>query len=347
MNQKVKRTLQWLGAIFFGAVCVKLAFGNIDWNEFLGEIQNLEGWPMVFCMGSLFATHFMRAVRWQTIMNNTKRVRLKELFYMNSVGFLGILIMPFRLGEFVRPLMSKKKHNIPMSTGLAFVLIERLMDGIVSTLILALGFMSIAQQSLDVSALRPKLLVKVCLIFFLGILGVCVFCVLQRNRAIWFLKKIMLVFPQKIQNKCHGLVEKFIEGLMCLPDLKTFLTIFVQSVLVWGVAVYSYTFLFKSFHLELPFLAGCTLIGISALGLMIPGPPGFIGTFHFFIQSGLLLYGVSRSVGLAYASVYYVLNLTYIVGAGVFGAWMLSMQMKGLVEEVQSSSEQSFGESAE
>lgn len=45
-----------------------------------------------------------------------------------SIGYLAIHTIPFRLGEFVRPYLMSERQGVSMGTGLAAVVVERLVD---------------------------------------------------------------------------------------------------------------------------------------------------------------------------------------------------------------------------
>jgi uncharacterized membrane protein YbhN (UPF0104 family) len=58
---------------------------------------------------------------------------------------------------------------------------------------------------------------------------------------------------------------------------------------------------FRAFGLVLPFFAAIVGVVFLAVGMMMPGAPGFVGTYQFFVVTALGLYRVSESQALAVA----------------------------------------------
>ena len=51
---------------------------------------------------------------------------------------------------------------------------------------------------------------------------------------------------------------------------------------------------FYSFSTELPYIASFTLLVVTAIGVMIPSAPGYIGTFQLFSVLALGLFSVNK-----------------------------------------------------
>src|SRR5215510_10473864 len=72
------------------------AFRRLEWSQF---------WPYLAGYTALLAaTHFCRAWRWNNLLEPIGvRLGAAKLLAISSVGFMAILALPARLGEFVRP----------------------------------------------------------------------------------------------------------------------------------------------------------------------------------------------------------------------------------------------------
>jgi uncharacterized membrane protein YbhN (UPF0104 family) len=71
------------------------------------------------------------------------------------------------------------------------------------------------------------------------------------------------------------------------------------------------------------------------VGVLIPGPPGFVGTFELFVVWSLQLFGVEQAPAFAFSIVVHVLNLLYVGIVGVAFLPYLSTKVEELFHEVE------------
>lgn len=324
----------WL-SLLIGGVCLWLAIRNVDWSEVWESFGQLQAAPLAGIAVMMVATHWFRARRWGVLLRHLRKVGLLELFAINAVGFLSIHLFPFRLGELARPLLLKKRHQISVSTGLACVAIERVFDGLVVVGALFVGMLSIpaGQERMSSIPVGVRPLAFSALAIFLPTLVFLLLAVVKRNRALALVDLLVKLLPQRFHARLREIAENFFVGLHSLPNFGSFLWILGESIGVWGVMVVAYWLGFQSFGLDLPWGASLCVLGIAAIGVMIPGPPGFVGTYQLFVQGALSLFGVSRSIGLAYSIVLYALNILYVTGAGLAFLPFLATPVRDLYAE--------------
>ena len=56
--------------------------------------------------------HYMRAVRWYWLLEPIHRVPLRRVLAWPAIGFAAIVLLPFRAGEVVRPVMIRRKGHL-------------------------------------------------------------------------------------------------------------------------------------------------------------------------------------------------------------------------------------------
>ena len=56
--------------------------------------------------------HWLRAARWYWLLEPIHRVPLKRVVNVAFIGFLAIVVLPFRTGEMVRPILVRKKGQL-------------------------------------------------------------------------------------------------------------------------------------------------------------------------------------------------------------------------------------------
>ena len=158
---------------------------------------------------------------------------------MNIVGFLAITLFPLRLGEFIRPLLLRRREQIAFSTGIATIAVERVLDSLVATAILVFGFAVAPIGNLRIPGVR----MEVHMMAYAAGAALCattallIFAVKHQDAAIRFLKKTLGFFPPSFVSKMAGPAENFFRGFHALPSWKGFTRLSAESLGVWLVRV--------------------------------------------------------------------------------------------------------------
>src|SRR5688572_53310 len=108
-------------------VAIAAAFAHLELASFLPYLLGF--------VALLAVTHFCRAWRWNNLLEPIG-VTLPpgRLLAISSVGFMAILALPARLGEFVRPALIRKKGHVSAAAALGTVAVERIVDGLLVSL---------------------------------------------------------------------------------------------------------------------------------------------------------------------------------------------------------------------
>ncbi|MCB0308350.1 MAG: flippase-like domain-containing protein [Bdellovibrionales bacterium] len=308
----------WIG-IFIGLLAAWFSLKDVSWAKVYVTLSQIDTLPILGVFGCLIVTYAFRAGRWVTLLSPLKEISWKESFAINAVGFLSIHILPLRLGEFTRPYLLRTRHEISLSSGMAIVLIERLFDGFACTLGLFIGLVSISEGSMEMSGwtLGLNSLAWISFLIFVPITGFFIVVAMNRVLFLRLVSFVMSYFPDKIGKSVSGFANNFLMGLSALPNARSFFLVSLQTLGIWGVMPLAYQCLLWSFGIDLTWTAPFSIMGIAALGIMVPGPPGFVGTFQLFVQAALAVYGISKSVGFAYAILFYSINMIFVVLIGV------------------------------
>src|SRR5579872_7273640 len=107
---------------------LRQAIGALRWADFA---PYLAGW-----LGLQIVVHLCRSLRWNHLLAPLGvRVPAGPLLAISSVGFMAILALPVRLGEFVRPGLLRKGGYSTASAALGTVAVERIVDGLIISLL--------------------------------------------------------------------------------------------------------------------------------------------------------------------------------------------------------------------
>lgn len=280
-------------------------------------------------LGLFVVVHLCRSLRWNNLLAPLGvKVPAGPLLAISSVGFMAILALPARLGEFVRPGLLRKR-GISASSALGTVAVERIVDGlIVSVFVFGAFFflrgpdaprwmMPTAYAALGVFALA------------LGFL-ICALRWPERTVRIGLAASLLpRLWPRgaaALERRAHEMIKGF-DVLRDVPNLGMFL---VWSLIYWSCNGLSVWVLARGFGLDLSLVGAFATMGLVAVGITLPNSPGLVGQFQWFTLLGLTLYlgpDANTPHTALYAKTFAFANVHY----GIQVAWYLAMGALGLL----------------
>jgi uncharacterized protein (TIRG00374 family) len=301
-----------------------------------GDFQNVRWWTLPAYVVTLAAMSYFRAVRWRFLLRSFVEVPRKKVLAVSWIGFAAILLMPFRIGEIVRPYMLREKGKISMSSATGTVVAERVVDGLFLSILLALALVFVP----TIHPLPAKVVglpVSVAQVRASGfvMLGVftCAFAtiaVFYFARA-WARRMTLLVFgivSKRLGDKLAETAEKLANGLHFLGRGRDAGGFLLETTAYWGLNALGMWILAWGcgvVHADgspITFGESCALMGMLGCTILIPGPPGLLGVFQAGIYAGMTMYFPTEIVtgpGSAYVFLLYGLQLVWTIGAaGVF-----------------------------
>ena len=235
-------------------------------------------------------THFCRAWRWNNLLHPIG-VWLSpgRLLAISSVGFMAILALPARLGEFVRPALIRKKGEVSAAAALGTVAVERIIDGLLVSLFVFGALFALRGPGAP-SWMMPT--AYAALGIFSAAMLFLAFALRWPKKTVHFWLTISLIprISPKIANKIEEILLKLISGFLVLKDKRN-LTIFVLwSLVYWTANGLSLWLLARGFDLDLSIVGAFATMGLVAVGITLPTAPGLVGQYQLFALMGLGLY---------------------------------------------------------
>jgi len=91
-------------SLLVGAVCLWLAIRKMDLSATASVLRGLPLSAVLIYAATMFPTHLFRAWRWKYLLRPIGvSLSFGRLMTISTAGFMAILALPFRLGEFARP----------------------------------------------------------------------------------------------------------------------------------------------------------------------------------------------------------------------------------------------------
>jgi uncharacterized protein (TIRG00374 family) len=290
-------------------------------------LEGLRGIPLsavLLYVATLAVTHLFRAWRWDFLLRPLGvSVPLRRLLPISSVGFMAILALPVRAGEFVRPYFVARETRVRMSAALGTVAVERIVDGLVLSI---LFFVSYLLSDHDGFPRELRAGAWLSLLLFVGLTTFLALAQVWTNATIELALRLSLLrrFAPARADRIGERIRSVISGFKVMADRRHFGLFLLQSALYWGTNGFGMWLLAVKMGLAISFTAALTTMAVTGVVLSLPNSPGLVGQFHAAIKLGLSAYlpiAVVNSTGIAYAIVLHGIQTIWYVGTGL-ACWL-------------------------
>jgi uncharacterized protein (TIRG00374 family) len=296
-NVTTKRALQLGAGLLMSGLMLYAALRAVDMQEAAQAMQEVAWWVYPAYFAQLCVTHLLRTWRWRMQVERltSQHLPFKEAFGICCISFAGTFLLPFRFGELIRPYMATQRGYGRKSAGLATVALERVLDGLVMTGVLAVMISQV--KNVD-----PKIRVGgyLALVVFGGALAVFIAAYRWRELSLRFWGAVLNPISRKLAEKLLGMMGAFLDGLKSLPTLKDIAVYVAITVAYWLINGFGMWMLAEGMGLNVPVLGAYFVLACLVVGITIPAGPGNVGNFEYAIQISLTAFGVSQADGAAY-----------------------------------------------
>jgi hypothetical protein len=115
-------------------------------------VQSADRWSMVGGLLFVALTYVTRAIRWQYLLAPVGPTRWRTAFRTTIIGFAALTLLPFRMGDLLRPYLLARQERLSVSSTLATVAMERILD-LLAVLVLLAVFLWVGS---DATLLTPR-----------------------------------------------------------------------------------------------------------------------------------------------------------------------------------------------
>jgi hypothetical protein len=303
-------------------------------------------WLVLPCyLASYVAASYFRATRWRFLLRSFADIPRRRILAVSWIGFAAIMLMPFRIGEVVRPYMirapgreegGKLVGRVSATTATGTVLAERIVDGLYLSAVLAIALMVVPMLTPTPTHV-VGLPVSIAQVRGYGYTTLGVFAVAFSTIAVFyfarnFARRVTLgvfgLVSRKLGEKLANTAAKLADGLHFLGNPRDALPFLFETSLYWGLNGLGMWLLAWGSGVVHPdgtavtFGESCALMGMLGVTILIHGPPGLVGIFQTGIYCGLSMYfapSVVTGEGAAFTFLLFVTQFVWqVVGAGIF-----------------------------
>ncbi len=260
---------------------------------------------------------WIRAVRWRWLFGSRK-VGLDSLFSATMIGFMANNVLPLRLGEFVRAWALARRESLSKTTVFATVIVERIVD-----MLTLLGIFGIALLTHPIGRNSPawEITRRGAIALMVLSAGFTVFMVvLERQPHLMrgLIGRIAHLLPERHRARAVHALDHFVEGLSLFRDVPRLLWVFLLSFIMFGMFALALQVSLWALSIAAPWDAGLTMLVITAIGIMVPAAPGYIGTMNAACVAGLLLFGVGKDQSVPFSWFYWAGQWIPVTALGLF-----------------------------
>ncbi len=270
---------------------------------------------LALSLALFFCIHWLRIIRWRQFLVNLGPAPLRTVNRVGAVGFMAIFLMPFRLGEVVRPLLISRHTGIPLGAAAATIAVERVVDGLMVSLLMFLVLMGLPEGQLD----RYREVViggYVALAVFGGASVVLIATAVARDLTVKLLRTVIGAISEAIAEKIIAIATSFVDGIRVLGSPVAAAQFIGITAVYWCVTALNMWVIGDGFGVQMPIVAAFTMMCCVVVGMMIPNTPGNVGSFWYFMLLPAGIYGIDPETPAA-------------IGFGL-GVWFLTMGNQAL-----------------
>jgi glycosyltransferase 2 family protein len=302
------------------AVFLYITLRGLKLSEFVHYVLGANYVWIVPGVAVYFLGVWARTWRWHYMLRHIKPIPLYPLFRLQCIGYMGNNVLPARAGEVLRSVVLKQEYDVPISTSLATVLIERLFDGLTMLLFVFVALPFVPFDSDALTTYRPVIIGFT--VLFVGAL--VAFLLVAARPAVarrLYEPPVRRLLPHGAQLRVLEVADRFVSGLESLARGREVFMIFATSIVVWLCETGKYWFVMHAFPFTVSFVTLMLMNGVVNLATTLPAAPGYVGTFDAPGIAVLVAAGVVRPIAAAYTVVLHVALWLPVTLLGAFYLW--------------------------
>ena len=272
----------------------------------------------------------IRAWRWRFLLAPIRPgIGMYGLTAATFIGYMVSFLVPFRVGEIVRPVLLARRERLNAGSAIATIAVERILDVLtVSGLFLVFLLTPRGPEILAGSVgeaggagdyVRDAVVAVAGLVIVVfPILGLLVFA---PHRIVSHLHRLRERFGAGLIGRAASLLEGFVGGLTIVRRARELSRACLLSLLMWLVIDLGILAGVRAVGIDLTFTDILLLMVPLAIGIAIPTPAG-VGPYEFLGQISLRdFWGVAASAAAAATVLLHAITVVPTILVGMLFMW--------------------------
>ncbi|HLL53706.1 MAG TPA: lysylphosphatidylglycerol synthase transmembrane domain-containing protein, partial [Myxococcaceae bacterium] len=207
------------------------AFHDTNWKEQWASLRSANYLWLLPYFATLLTIHVLRTLRWGCLLSGMEKVPFRALNEASGIGFMMLIVLPFRLGEFARPYLIAQRSGIRKSAAMTSVVLERITDGILIAVLLRVLLFFIPDTAPQVGLVRFA--GNAMFGIFTGGLAFLLFSLWQQARAVALVRATLGRLSPKAAERAAGIVDTFVGAMRQLPSRGQLALFFLYTAGYW------------------------------------------------------------------------------------------------------------------
>jgi glycosyltransferase 2 family protein len=319
----------WIG-ILVSVAFLALLFWRVDRSEVLEALRGVEVVWFLPAAVLLAAALWVRAMRWRTILRPSIEISTADAGSLVIIGYAANNVLPMRTGEVVRALLLRRRHGGSSMTALGTIVAERIFDGLVLALLLAITIGASGGTG------TVRWLALLMGLAFAGATLLLLVLAMPGADPAEVARRLLGFAPGRARGRVHDAADRFLGGLTQLRGFRAWSSVLFLSVLSWVLEAACYWMVGLAFGLDLDAHIYLAIAAAANLAIAAPSTAGGIGPYEFFAREVAVYFGVATGLATAYALVLHLFVLLPVALAGLFLLWRQHLGMGTLVRPQES-----------
>lgn len=296
-------------SLAIGLACLWLAARSADWRAVEAALDRFDLRWLVAAIAISLAIQLLRALRWQVELSPLAKLRFPMVWQVVAVAYMMINVLPFRMGEPVRPLLMSWRSGLPVSAIVGNWVFEKMMDTAAIVVFVHLALLTADLPHWAAHASQASLTA------FAIMVAIVVGFWLRGER--FFAATVGRFLPDHARSRALEILRSARSGLEILPNRSLVAVVFVITLVLWSLPVLSSYVLLRGFAFDVPASAALVVFVAISIGTALPPPPGMFGVMQIASVLALGLFDVPRSEALAYGILLNTVQFTTLVAQGL------------------------------
>lgn len=310
------------------AVQLALAFGllvgllwRVDIAAVRDELERATLWWLPLAFAANLASDWFRAIRWREFFRPLKLVDVPFLFATAILGVASNIVLPFRAGEVVRTQVLRSRTGLGISSIVATILSEKLMDIVAFSLFVILGI-----ALYEEARFMWPLAVVYSVVLTVGVFG-----------ARWLAGRSQegthLESQPEGRWRARIAIElrSFARGLQAFRNTRAMVTVVWASIAAWLCEAVMYWACGEALGLDLPPAVYLLTVVAATIAVSVPVTQAGIGVFELAITGLMVAFGLSESQAAAFAIFSHVMLAAPYVASGPLAAFALRLNLSDIL----------------